>query len=133
MAELEAMHAELEAALGDRERFFGLNEAFHLRILAIADNRWRSQIVGDLRKVMKLNRHHSLFRQGRLDESLAEHRALMAALKRRDAPAAAALSRAHFRNGLAAAVPAPAAPVAGRAPRRKSARGQTRPARLQAR
>jgi DNA-binding GntR family transcriptional regulator len=121
IAELEALHAGLEGALGNRERFFRLNEAFHLRILAIADNRWRSQIVADLRKVMKLNRHHSLFRQGRLDESLAEHRALMSALKRRDAPAAAALCERHFRRGLAAAVPPSRATGGPRAPRRRTA------------
>ena len=121
LAELDALHAELEGALGDRERFFRLNEAFHLRILAIADNRWRGQIVADLRKVMKLNRHHSLFRQGRLEESLAEHRALMASLRHRDAATAAALSQAHFRNGLAAAVPAQGAPSATRRERRKAA------------
>jgi DNA-binding GntR family transcriptional regulator len=118
IAELEALHAELEGALGNRARFFRLNEAFHLRLLAIADNRWRSQIVADLRKVMKLNRHHSLFRQGRLEESLAEHRALMTALKRRDPPAAAALSEQHFRRGLAAAVQAPLAPGRPRASKR---------------
>jgi DNA-binding GntR family transcriptional regulator len=103
--ELATMHAELEDAVTDRERFFALNEAFHLRLLAIADNRWRTQIVVDLRKVMKLNRHHSLFRQGRIAESLKEHRALMGALRRRDAEAAALLTREHFRNGLAAAAP----------------------------
>lgn len=105
LTELAAMHAQLEAAAGDREAFFRLNEGFHLRILAIADNRWRSQIALDLRKVMKLNRHHSLFREGRIAESLAEHRALLAALKRHDADSAAELSRAHFRKGLAAAAP----------------------------
>jgi DNA-binding GntR family transcriptional regulator len=120
MAELDVLHAELESALADRERFFRLNEAFHLRILAIADNRWRSQIADDLRKVMKLNRHHSLFRQGRLEESLAEHRELMTALRRRDAPAAAALSQQHFRNGLAAAVPIPRTAAKRRAPRRQA-------------
>jgi DNA-binding GntR family transcriptional regulator len=111
IAELEALHEELEAALGDRAWFFRVNEEFHMLVLAIADNRWRSQIVTDLRKVMKLNRHSSLFRQGRLEELLAEHRKLMAALKRRDATAAAALSLQHFRNGLAAAVPGKAAEV----------------------
>jgi DNA-binding GntR family transcriptional regulator len=105
LEELGALHAQLEAAPNDRERFFALNEAFHLRILDIADNRWRKQVVADLRKVMKLNRHHSLFREGRIAESLAEHRALMAALRRRDAQAAQALTREHFRNGLAAARP----------------------------
>ena len=52
---------------------------------------------------MKLNRHHSLFKQGRLAESLAEHRALMAALTQRQPAEAARLMRAHFDNGLAAA------------------------------
>lgn len=126
LAELAAMHAQLEAAAGDREAFFGLNEAFHLRILEIAGNRWRNQIVLDLRKLMKLNRHHSLFREGRIAESLAEHRSLMAALERRDADRAAALSQTHFRNGLAAASPRArersAAPVsrARRAGRRRA-------------
>jgi DNA-binding GntR family transcriptional regulator len=103
--ELASLHAELEGAVADRERFFALNEAFHLRLLAVADNRWRTQVVVDLRKVMKLNRHHSLFRQGRIAASLKEHRALMAALRQRDADGAAALTREHFRNGLAAAAP----------------------------
>ena len=67
-----------------RDAFFAANEQFHMALLEIAGNRWRSQIVADLRKVMKLNRHHSLFKQGRLAESLAEHRALMAALRARD-------------------------------------------------
>jgi DNA-binding GntR family transcriptional regulator len=106
LASLESMHQKLEQAVDDRERFFALNEAFHMRLLEVAGNRWRTQVVVDLRKVMKLNRHHSLFREGRLTESLNEHRALMTALLRRDATAAEVLSRAHFRNGLAAAKPA---------------------------
>jgi DNA-binding FadR family transcriptional regulator len=61
------------------------------------------QVATDLRKVMKLNRHHSLFRQGRLAESLAEHRALMAAIDRGDAAAARALMQEHFAHGLEAA------------------------------
>ena len=69
-----------------------------MRLLEIAGNRWRNQIVADLRKVMKLNRHHSLFKQGRIDESLAEHRAIMAALKARDG-AAPARMREHFAAG----------------------------------
>jgi DNA-binding GntR family transcriptional regulator len=111
--ELAALHAELESAVGDRERFFALNEAFHLRLLAIADNRWRTQIVVDLRKVMKLNRHHSLFRQGRIAEALKEHSAVMSALRRRDADAAALLTREHFRNGLEAAAPSAATATNG--------------------
>ena len=103
LIELGRMHAELEAAAEQRERYFALNEAFHMSLLDIDGNRWRRQIVEDLRKVMKLNRHHSLFKQGRLSESLAEHRAMMQALLARDAAEAARLMRTHFDNGLAAA------------------------------
>jgi DNA-binding GntR family transcriptional regulator len=100
---LQALHERLEKQQRQRDAFFATNEQFHLRLLQLAGNRWRAQIVQDLRKVMKLNRHHSLFRQGRLAESLAEHRALMQALLARDAEAARALMRRHFDNGLAAA------------------------------
>jgi len=102
-AELKALHQELEAAVGDRDRFFAINEAFHLRLLEIADNRWRLQMVSDLRKVMKLNRHSSLFKTGRIAESLAEHRGVMAALNARDGALAMQRMREHFRNGLEAA------------------------------
>jgi len=103
LAELRALHERLEKQVKSRDAFFATNEAFHLKLLDVAGNRWRTQIVTDLRKVMKLNRHHSLFKQGRLAESLAEHRELMAAIEMRDARAATRLMRAHFDNGLEAA------------------------------
>ncbi len=102
-AELQALHAELEAAIGDRDRFFAVNERFHMRVLEMADNRWRQQMVADLRKVMKLNRHNSLFKTGRINESLAEHRAVMAALLARDPEQTRQRMQEHFRNGLEAA------------------------------
>ena len=103
LKELQGLHNELEKAVGQRERFFEKNEAFHMRLLEIANNRWRDQMVADLRKVMKLNRHNSLLKSGRIEESLAEHRALMAALAARDGDAAALRMREHFSNGLEAA------------------------------
>ena len=102
-AELQALHDSLEAAVDNREQFFAINEQFHMRLLAIANNRWRDQMVADLRKVMKLNRHNSLLKSGRIQESLQEHRALMAALLAQDAEAATQCMRAHFANGLEAA------------------------------
>jgi DNA-binding GntR family transcriptional regulator len=101
--ELQALHAELEAAIGDRDRFFAINEQFHMRLLEMADNRWRQQMVADLRKVMKLNRHSSLFKSGRIEESLAEHRAVMTALLAREPDLARQRMAEHFRNGLEAA------------------------------
>jgi DNA-binding GntR family transcriptional regulator len=103
IAALQALHDRLEKQTRQRDTFFVTNEAFHMRLLEIAGNRWRTQIVADLRKVMKLNRHHSLFKQGRIAESLAEHRAIMQAIAARDGKRAASLMRAHFQSGLAAA------------------------------
>ncbi|HEY3048689.1 MAG TPA: GntR family transcriptional regulator [Polaromonas sp.] len=103
LKELQGLHNELEKALTNRKRFFEINEAFHMRLLEIANNRWRDQMVADLRKVMKLNRHNSLLKSGRIEESLAEHRAIMQALAARDADATAQRMREHFRNGLEAA------------------------------
>lgn len=103
LRELQALHQELEAAQGDRDRFFALNERFHMRLLELAGNRWRNQMVADLRKVMKLNRHNSLLKSGRLEESLQEHRAVMEALLQRDATATMQRMQAHFRSGLEAA------------------------------
>ena len=106
LQELEAVHLQLEKAANDHKdplRFFAINEAFHIRLLEIADNKWAGQMVADLRKVMKLNRAQSLLKQGRIDESLAEHTAIMAALKKRDAPAAQAAMRTHIDSGLNAA------------------------------
>ena len=103
LKELQDLHNALEKSAGKRERFFEINEAFHMRLLEVANNRWRKQMVADLRKVMKLNRHNSLLKSGRIEESLAEHRAIMAALAAHDADASAQRMREHFRNGLEAA------------------------------
>ena len=107
LMELQVLHTDLETAAGeappDTRHFFAINEQFHMRMLAIANNRWRDQMVADLRKVMKLNRQNSLLKTGRVAESLAEHRAIMDALLKRDAKATADAMRQHFDNGLDAA------------------------------
>jgi DNA-binding GntR family transcriptional regulator len=100
---LQALHDELEAATAERDRFFAINERFHMRLLELSDNRWRSQMVADLRKVMKLNRHNSLLKQGRISDSLQEHRTLMQALGAHNAAAARAAMQDHFHQGLEAA------------------------------
>ena len=104
--ELGTLHQQLERQVKQREAFFATNERFHMALLRIAGNRWAEQVVIDLRKVMKLNRHHSLLKQGRIADSLAEHRALMQAIAERDDEGAARLMRAHFATGLEAAAPA---------------------------
>ena len=103
LKELQTLHRELEKSASNREKFFQINERFHMRLLEIADNRWRDQMVADLRKVMKLNRHNSLLKSGRIQESLGEHQDIMTALLARDATASAQAMQTHFNNGLQAA------------------------------
>ena len=103
LAQLQAQQLALEAAVDDRDRFFEINEAFHRQLLDMSDNKWRTQMVADLRKVMKLNRHHSLFKTGRIEQSLAEHRGIVQALTRRQPEVAAQRMSEHFTNGLEAA------------------------------
>ena len=103
LSRIEQLQKELENATEDRDRFFEINEAFHHLLLEIAGNRWRDQMVADLRKVMKLNRHHSLFKEGRIGQSLAEHREIVEALMARQPEQAAERMSAHFTSGLQAA------------------------------
>ena len=112
LKKLQSLHAELEAAgkpgKEKHDKFFEVNEAFHMCLLELSQNKWRDQMVADLRKVMKLNRHNSLFKTGRITESLAEHQAIMTALNAKDPVATAARMREHFANGLMAAGASPA-------------------------
>jgi len=103
LAELAQLHQELKAATQNTERFFEINEQFHMRLLEMANNRWRTQLVLDLRKVMKLNRHNSLFKSGRIEESLQEHQDIMDALLAHDAALSQQRMQTHFKNGLQAA------------------------------
>ncbi|MCB1960747.1 MAG: GntR family transcriptional regulator [Rhodocyclaceae bacterium] len=99
--QLQHIHEQLEAAAAshDIDAFFEANQAFHLRLQTIADNRWLLQVIADLRKVIKLSRHHSLFSDGRVAQSQAEHRVILRALMDGDANAAEQAMRTHIASG----------------------------------
>ena len=101
LARLEAIHAELEAhAAAERiEGFFDANQRFHAELQAIANNRWLTHVIQDLRKVLKLTRLHSLTIEGRLQQSLLEHRQILAALKARDELVAEKAMQDHLLSG----------------------------------
>ncbi len=103
--ELDDMHLRLEKAAADRnlEQFFEVNVRFHERIIAIANNPWMTDVIADLRKVLKLQRKDSLSRTGRLQSSLSEHREILKALLKRDPIAAEQAMRTHLARGLEAA------------------------------
>jgi len=101
---LDNLHHRLEKAAADRdvEQFFDVNVKFHDLIQEIAGNKWMNDVIGDLRKVLKLQRRDSLSRVGRLQHSLLEHREILQAILKRDPTAAEAAMRKHLARGLEA-------------------------------
>ncbi len=87
LKQLDAMHARLEqfAAEGDVDGYYDENIRFHHALLELSGNRYLLRTVADLRKILRLARHHQLTLPGRLEHSLDEHRHIMEALRRRDA------------------------------------------------
>ena len=95
---LATLHAQLEAhAKAQRiNAYYATNFAIHEAIITLADNRWLAQVIGDLRKILKLARLQQLKAPGRLAQSLAEHLAVFAALKAHDSDGAEAAMRTHL-------------------------------------
>jgi DNA-binding GntR family transcriptional regulator len=98
IAALGTLHAQLQdsAAQGRITDYYAANFAIHEAIIAIAGNKWLAQVIGDLRKILKLARLQQLHAPGRLSQSLAEHMAIFAALQARDPAGADAAMRTHL-------------------------------------
>lgn len=95
---LEAMHERLEtlAAAGQVDEYYEENFQFHGAVQQLSGNRWLQRTVGELRRILRLARHHQLTLPGRLRSSLEEHRRIMEALRRGDADAAEHAMREHL-------------------------------------
>jgi DNA-binding GntR family transcriptional regulator len=103
-AHLAAIHEELEkhAAANNADRFFEANQRFHTALQDIAGNRYLAQLIDDARKVIKLTRRDSLRLEGRLKQSLAEHRGILDALRQKDSALAGQRMHDHLLSGRAA-------------------------------
>ncbi|MEF8732632.1 MAG: GntR family transcriptional regulator [Candidatus Accumulibacter meliphilus] len=101
LARLDALHAELQrfAESNEIERFFEVNQAFHYQIQEMSGNRRLRQVIQDLRKVLKLTRLFSLSIDGRVQQSLAEHAIILAAIKAGDAAGAQVAMHDHILAG----------------------------------
>ena len=95
---LEVLHDKLSRHAKARRisDYYAVNYAIHEAIITLADNRWLAQVIGDLRKILKLARLQQLHAPGRLEQSLSEHLAVFAALKARDPEGAEAAMRTHL-------------------------------------
>ncbi len=98
LAVLETLHQQLQGHAQARRivDYYQVNHAIHEAIITLANNRWLAQVIGDLRKILKLARLQGLHAPGRLAQSLNEHLAVFAALKARDAEGAEAAMRTHL-------------------------------------
>jgi DNA-binding GntR family transcriptional regulator len=101
LARLDALHAELQrfAEGKEIEHFFEVNQAFHYQIQEMSGNRRLRQVIQDLRKVLKLTRLFSLSIDGRVQQSLAEHAIILAAIKAGDAAGAQVAMHDHILSG----------------------------------
>jgi DNA-binding GntR family transcriptional regulator len=100
-ADLEALttlHERLQkmARANRIQDYYAANVTIHEAIITLADNRWLAQVIGDLRKILKLARLQQLSAPGRMQQSCAEHMAVFAALQARDAAGAEAAMRTHL-------------------------------------
>ncbi len=99
---LEVLHRDLRhfAELGSIDDYYAANARIHVAIQELADNRWLSDLIDNLRQVLSLSRHRSLSFPGRIRESCAEHLAIFAALKAHDSEGADAITRKHLMRQL---------------------------------
>ena len=98
LQELDALHERLvrHAKAKRINDYYATNHIIHEAIIKLADNKWLAQVIGDLRKILKLARLQQLHAPGRLEQSLSEHLAVFAALKARDSEGAEAAMRTHM-------------------------------------
>lgn len=103
---LRAIHEKLEAAAREArvDAFFEANQEFHRKIQELSGNRWLLSVIQDLRKVLKRSRLHSLSLEGRLQQSLEEHRAILACMLAGDASGAERQMYEHLLSGREALV-----------------------------
>lgn len=100
---LDALEARFEAAAtgGETAEAMAANHAFHATLLAIARDRDAAAVMDRTWALVEALRLRLGFGPGRLDRAVEGHRALLAALRRRDAERATALAVASSDNAMA--------------------------------
>jgi DNA-binding GntR family transcriptional regulator len=99
LARLEELTSTMErhAGRGEVDAFFEANAAFHSSLVDAAGNRRLREMYDQLLGQMNRYRGRSLSLRGNLQQSVAEHRAILAALAAGDPERAAQLTSDHIR------------------------------------
>lgn len=96
IVELNALNNEMANAGEDTTAVYSLNREFHLTLLDAAKNRFLTKAMASLQKTLLILGPSTLAERERADEAVAEHEALLDALRRRDGAAAENIMRAHI-------------------------------------
>ncbi len=98
LEELERLHGLLEERykVDDPHGYVSCNKDYHVYLQEKTDNPVLSKMVSQLRGVLQLHRYRQIYRPGRMEDSMEEHRRLMEAFRARDAERAERLMRTHL-------------------------------------
>jgi DNA-binding GntR family transcriptional regulator len=104
VAEIKALHYQmaLHHARGEREEYFGVNQAIHLKIMNIAGNPTLAGVYNSLAGRIRRVRYLANVSQTRWDQAMVEHEDILVALEMRDGGWLADLLKSHLMNKLAA-------------------------------
>jgi len=97
---LEALIKEQEAALEQPERYREVDTAFHRRLAELADNEFLARAAQSLNILGLEFRKIASETANVIERSIKDHKAIVAALKAKDAEAARAAMAAHMQNVL---------------------------------
>jgi DNA-binding GntR family transcriptional regulator len=97
-ADLAANLAEAEAAAreGDRTRFYALDVSFHALLTEHLGLHYSEEILDGVRQQLERARRLLMTPPGRMQETLAEHRAILSAIEAREPETARAAMIAHI-------------------------------------
>lgn len=100
--ELEQLQAAMRASYeqDDLPSYFELNQAIHLKILAVADNRVLSEMFNNLNARLRHVRRRLTPTPGRWLQAVTEHEQMLVYLKEGDGKKLRALMEDHLRNKI---------------------------------
>jgi DNA-binding GntR family transcriptional regulator len=87
LKKIRSLHKELEHhyANQNREMYLEVNNVLHLLIQELSGNKALQDVLKGLRQKILLYRHRQLYQKNRFDQSIREHREILAAFEKRDA------------------------------------------------
>lgn len=97
---LDNLHRKLEQNFKrkDQKEYIRQNNLYHAFVQELAGNKTLNQIVNGLRQKILLYRFQSLNLPGRFEQSIKEHRSLLAAFRNRDSGKAESLMKSHLKK-----------------------------------